>query len=317
MNEFSFLKDLRLKYSLDHAGDDCAVLPMRAETDLLITSDMLVEDVDFRLEWTVPEFLGHKSLAVSLSDVAAMGGTPTWSLLSLAIPEKLWNSDFLDRFYEGWFALARKYDVELVGGDISRSPGGLVIDSTVGGKVTGGTAFLRSTAKPGDLIYVSGSLGGAAGGLRLLESGTRHSPQLPADTVSLVEKQLKPLPELIVSNSLQDLKIVTAGIDLSDGLSSDLGHMCDQSRVGAIIDAEFIPIDPALSAQFSPEEAWDMALNGGEDFRLLFTVSPEASGSLEGLRVTLIGEITPESGKILLKQRDKLILINPEGFRHF
>ncbi len=317
MNEFEFLKSIRSKYALDKTGDDCAVISIGGENDLLTTSDMLVEDVDFRLEWTTPEFLGHKSLAVSLSDVAAMGGTPRWSMLSLAIPENLWNSDLLDRFYEGWFALARKFDVELVGGDISRSPRGFVIDSTVGGEVAAGTAFLRSGARPGDLIYVSGVLGGAAGGLRLLESGTRYSSQLASGTLSVFEMQLQPNPELIISKRLKELEIVTAAIDLSDGLSSDLRHICDQSRVGAIIDAELIPIDPALSAHFSPEDTWDMALNGGEDFRLLFTVSPEASGSLEGLAVTRIGEITAETGQMLLRKGDQLIPLWPNGFRHF
>lgn len=317
MNEFSFLEKLRTKYSLDRIGDDCAVLPLTGEIDMLVTADMLVEDIDFRLEWTNPEFLGHKSLAVSLSDVAAMGGTPRWSMLSLAIPEKLWSTGFLDRFYEGWFALARKYDVELVGGDISRTPGGLVIDSTVGGEVAKGAAFLRSTARPGDLIYVSGHLGGAAGGLRLLESGTRYSSQLPTDMLSLVEKQLQPQPELVLSNRLQRLEIVTAAIDLSDGLSSDLGHICDQSRVGAIIDAGRLPIDPDLAARFPADECLDMALNGGEDFRLLFTIAPEASGALDRLGVIRIGEITDHAGQILLRQGDQIVPLEPKGFRHF
>src|SRR5687768_16906648 len=232
MNEFSFLENLRSRYSLDRVGDDCAVLPFRDDTDLLLTADMLVEDVDFRLKWTTPELIGHKAVAVSLSDIAAMGGTPKWSLLSIGVPEHMWDSDFLDRFYEGWFAIAREYDVELVGGDISRSPRGLVIDSTVGGEVATGKAFLRSAARPGDLIYVSGPLGGAAGGLRLLESGTRYSSQLPTDTLSLIENQLQPCPEIGLANSLIGLQIITAAIDLSDGLSSDLGHICRQSRAG-------------------------------------------------------------------------------------
>ena len=172
--EFEFIQNIKSKYSLSRVGDDCAVLPKDAETDLLVTADMLVEDIDFRLDWTTAEFLGHKALAVSLSDIAAMGGKPVWSMLSVGMPENLWNSDFIDRFYEGWFALARKFDVELVGGDISSIDGKLVIDSIVGGEVAKGKAILRSTAKADDAIFVTGTLGGAAGGLNRLENGSRY-----------------------------------------------------------------------------------------------------------------------------------------------
>src|SRR5213083_2454141 len=115
--EFEFIRNIKDKYGLSRIGDDCAVLTQSPGKDLLVTADLLVEDVDFRLEWTTPEFLGHKALAVSLSDIAAMGGTPKWALLSIGVPETLWKTDFLDRFYEGWYGLARKCGVELVGGD--------------------------------------------------------------------------------------------------------------------------------------------------------------------------------------------------------
>src|SRR5436190_1700034 len=162
-SEFEFINDLKSRFSLDKVGDDCAVLPKDDKTDLLVTADLLIEDIDFRLEWTTPEFLGHKALAVSLSDIAAMSGTPKWALLSIGVAENLWKTDFLDRFYAGWHKLAAKYELELVGGDISRSHDKLVIDSIVGGEVQHGKAILRSGAKPGDGIYISGTLGGAAG----------------------------------------------------------------------------------------------------------------------------------------------------------
>src|SRR5437667_3428878 len=154
VSEFEFIDEIRSKYSLDKIGDDCAVLPNDAETDLLLTADMLIEDIDFRLEWTTPEFLAHKALSVSLSDIAAMGGKPVWTILSLGVPESIWNTDFIDKFYEGWFGLANEIGVELVGGDISRSPVGLVIDSIAGGTVAKGKAIMRSGAQPGDAIYV-------------------------------------------------------------------------------------------------------------------------------------------------------------------
>ncbi len=317
MNEFQFLDVLRSRYSLDKTGDDCAVLPHGPETDLLLTADMLVEGIDFRLEWTTPEFLGHKALAVSLSDIAAMGGCAKWSMLSIGISDDLWNTSFLDRFYKGWFDLASDHGVELVGGDISRTPQHLVIDSTVGGDVPKGKAILRSTARPGDAVFVSGTLGGAAGALTLLENGTRYGRELPDDLVRLLLKQLRPQPELTLANTLQQLNIAASAIDLSDGLSSDLGHICHESRVGAIIHAERLPVEPFLAAHFTSDECIDLALNGGEDFRLLFTVAPQNTHHLADLSVTRIGEITAEPGRLVLMQGDKAVNIEPYGFRHF
>ena len=197
--EFEFIQNLKQKYRLRHVGDDCAVLPKDASTDQVVTADMLVENVDFRLAWTSPEALGHKALAVSLSDVAAMGAEPKWAMVSIAAPEGLWNTGFVERFYEGWFALAREYGVELVGGDVSGTPDGLVIDSIVGGEVHRGKAIMRSGARPGDAIYVSGSLGGAAGGLALLERGVEASEK----KAQLTEKQLKPQPQVELGKLLQ------------------------------------------------------------------------------------------------------------------
>src|SRR5436190_24200206 len=121
LSEFEFIDRLRSKYDISRVGDDCAVLPKDADTDLLLTADLLVEDIDFRLSWTTPEFLGHKALAASLSDIAAMGGKPVWAMVSLGIPQALWKKGFPDAFYEGWHALAKRVHVELVGGDISRT----------------------------------------------------------------------------------------------------------------------------------------------------------------------------------------------------
>src|SRR6187549_4011793 len=135
VSEFEFIKNIKSRYSLNKIGDDCAVLPKDSETDLLITADLLIEDIDFRLDWTTPELLGRKALGVSLSDIAAMGGKPTSALVSIGVPDELWDSDFLDRFYEGWHAMAGQFGVELIGGDVSRSPDKLVIDSIVLGEV--------------------------------------------------------------------------------------------------------------------------------------------------------------------------------------
>ena len=164
-SEFEFINYIKKSYGLNAIGDDCAVLPKDGKTDMVITADMLVEDVDFRLKWTTPEFLGHKALAVSLSDIAAMGAVPKWAMLTLAVPESLWRTDFVKQLYDGWTALANQYEVEVIGGDISRSPDRFVIDSIACGEVEKRQAILRSGAKVGDAIFVSGCLGGASGGL--------------------------------------------------------------------------------------------------------------------------------------------------------
>lgn len=311
-SEFDFIHSLRRRSPASLIGDDCAVLPKDAATDLLVTADMLIEDIDFRLDWTKPEFLGHKALAVSLSDIAAMGGRPIWAMLSIGVPETIWKSDFVDRFYNGWFELAAECGVELVGGDLSRAPDKLVIDSIVGGEVAKGRAIRRSGTKIGDRIFVSGSLGGAAGGLKLLESGERLNAEMTTSSDLLIIKQLKPCAKLAVSNILQTLQLATSMIDLSDGLSSDLAHICSESHVGAIIQAEKVPVDDDLQRVFGTDTAFDLALHGGEDFALLFTVSPENSLDVPG---ACIGEIT-ESGIDIVDGVGTRPL-EPLGFQHF
>jgi len=317
VSEFEFIDNIKSKYGLDKIGDDCAVLPKDAQTDLLLTADMLVEDIDFRLDWTTPEFLGHKALAVSLSDIAAMGGTPKWAMLSIAVSENLWKTDFLTGFYAGWFAFANEHGVEMVGGDVSRSPNKLVIDSIVGGEVTRNRAILRSTARPGDAIYVTGSLGGAAGGLKLLENGTNYAGKLPDLAKDLIRKQLQPQPQVDLAKLLQSQAIITSMIDVSDGLSSDLDHVCTQSKVGATIHTEKLPINTSLASHFSPEDCLQMALGGGEDFELLFTVDEKNISLLKSLGVTQIGEVTANVGIIKLIDGEKTTILQPKGYRHF
>ncbi|MGB2751871.1 MAG: thiamine-phosphate kinase [Pyrinomonadaceae bacterium] len=317
VSEFEFIDRIKSKYALHRIGDDCAVLPRDSETDLLVTADMLVEDIDFRLDWTTPEFLGHKALAVSLSDIAAMGGTPNWAMLTIGIPESLWNTDFIDRFYDGWFALAAEFDVELVGGDVSKVPDKLVIDSIVGGECSKGKAILRSTAEPGDAIFVTGTLGGAAGGLRLLEKGVRFDDLLPIEQRDLILKQLQPRPQLTISNSLCLLDIATSIMDVSDGLSSDLKHICAASGVGANIDQDRLPTEPYLAANFPADECLDMAINGGEDLGLLFTTDNKNIPLLNSMPATRIGNVTANVGVIELTNGETTTALEPKGYRHF
>lgn len=316
-SEFEFINHIKDKYSLKVIGDDCAVLPRDGDFDMVVTADMLVEDIDFRLDWTTPEFLGHKALAVSLSDVAAMGAKPLWAMLSIAVPESLWNTDFLDRFYGGWHALANEHRVKLVGGDISRTPDKLVIDSIVGGEAGKGKAILRRGAEPGDLIFVSGGLGGAAGGLRLLEDGQNFRGLGDDPKDNLILRQLQSIPQVSIGNLLQSHGLATSMIDLSDGLSSDLVHLMEASETGCILDLDDVPVADHLCDIFTADDARQMALNGGEDFELLFTVKPEDEERVSKLGFTRIGLITSAAGSYVVVSGKTTSPLTPAGYQHF
>ncbi|HEY0077012.1 MAG TPA: thiamine-phosphate kinase [Pyrinomonadaceae bacterium] len=336
-------------------GDDAAVLRQaRAASDTLITADLLVEDIDFRRTTTPPFLLGHKALAVSLSDIAAMGARPRWALLSIGLPADVWESSFLKEFYEGWHALADEHGVRLIGGDVSRTPERIVVDSVVLGEAARGRAVLRSGARAGDRIYVTGTLGGSAAGLQLLERGTRPSANLmrrlrasaepsstkiassPSDVSApssararpalarerLLLRHLRPTPRISCGLMLGQSRLATSMIDLSDGLSSDLAHLCRESRVGARLDAALIPFDPSIEqARLSRADPLSLALDGGEDFELLFTISPRRAArlpkELEGVPLTQIGEVTPEPERITLVGDGRPRILRPSGFAHF
>lgn len=317
--EFEFINRLKNFPSTEKIGDDCAVLPKNSKTDLVITTDLLVEDIDFRLKWTKPEFLGHKALAVSLSDIAAIGAKPVWAMLSIGVPQKVWKTSFVEKFYQGWFELAKKFDVELVGGDVSKTPDKIVIDSIAAGEVKKGKAVLRSGARAGDLIFVTGKLGGAAAGLKLLGKGEQYDK---SKQKNLLLRQLKPNPQTETGQILAEKNLATAMIDLSDGLSSDLTHLCLASNVGAKIFADKVPFEKNLnSVAESSDEKLDFALNGGEDFELLFTVNPKnifrLENELKNQSVRHIGGVTANVEKIELAKQKKIIILQPKGFRHF
>src|ERR1044072_4053538 len=246
--EFDFIERLRRRELERHAagkhsslitrhstllkgiGDDAAVLRPRAGFDLVITTDLLVEGVDFRLRggWTSPRDLGHKALAVSLSDVAAMGARPRFCLLSVGATRALWRGRFLEEFYEGVRSLAEVYGVRIIGGDTSRTPGGVVIDSIVLGEVRRGRALTRGGARAGDQIYVTGALGGAAAGLKILESAAARTSRKRAER-ELVLRQRRPEPRVEWGALLSEKGLATSLIVLSDGLSSELAHIDTKS----------------------------------------------------------------------------------------
>jgi thiamine-monophosphate kinase len=309
-------------------GDDAAVVRQHSGRDTVITIDLLVEGIDFRLNTTTPRLLGFKALAVSLSDIAAMGARPRFALLSIGVPREIWESEFVDELYEGLFALAEMYDVALIGGDVSRTPERIVIDSIVLGETTAGRAVRRSGAQPGDHIFVTGSLGGPAAGLRLLERGARLRRSAARSSHNqvveeLILRQLRPEPRVPWGALLGEEHLATAMIDISDGFSSDLAHLCRESRAGAIIDASRLPIDPNVES-LCGRRALDpllLALHGGEDFELLFTVRPcdlkRLPRALGGVPVTYIGDTTNDPGQILVTEGSHVWTLESGGFHHF
>jgi len=273
-------------------GDDCAIFrPRGATEDLLFTTDLLLEDVHFRRETHSAEDIGYKALARGLSDIAAMGGDPRFCLLSLAIPR--WaNRAWVDRFYGGFLQLAHRTGAPLAGGDLARS-GRLACDVIVCGATPKNRALLRSGAKPGDHIYVSGLLGGSALGLSGVKGRAR-------------KRHLRPEPRLALGKFLRDQVRAHAAMDISDGLSLDLRRMCLASGVSAKIEPP--PIFPGATLQ--------QALHGGEDYELLFTVSPRTHppDNFEGLPLTRIGSITSQGpGSVVLNGNP----LAPLGFDHF
>jgi thiamine-monophosphate kinase len=309
-------------------GDDAAIIKQTGGRETLITADLLVEDVDFRRDMIPPRLLGHKALAVSLSDIAAMGARPRWALLSLGVPREIWDSNFVDEFYEGFFALAARYDVALIGGDVSRTPERIVVDSIVMGEALSRHTVLRSGARPGDHIFVTGTLGGAAAGLRLVESGERLEEargrgRKASEIERLLLRQLRPEPRVRWGALLGAEQLATSMIDLSDGLSSDLAHLCRESRVGACIETRLLPINPAV-ASICGRRALDplaLALHGGEDFELLFTIRPRDIRHLprrvDNVPATYIGDVTDRDGRVQIIEGRRRWTLQPSGFTHF
>jgi thiamine-monophosphate kinase len=294
-------------------GDDCAVLRPRRGEDLVVTTDLSLENVHFRRDWHPPQSVGHRCLARGLSDLAAMGARPEAAFLSLALPSELTGS-WLQGFLDGFMALAERHRVPLAGGDTAKSPpgaqkkGGLVVaDIVLLGSVPKGKSLLRSGARPGDVIYVTGSLGGSAA--ELLELGRR--PARGAATTG--HPHLYPEPRLAAGRKLMRRGLATGAIDLSDGLSTDLAHLCDESRVSAEIDAEALPVDGRASLE--------QALHGGEDYELLFTARPKTvvPRQLGGVSVHAIGRIKKQGRKPLVEiARDgKRTALAAAGWEHF
>ncbi len=290
-------------------GDDAAVLAPEGDESLLATTDMLLEGVHFQRRWGCPRELGRKALAVNLSDIAAMGGRPQYALLGLAIPGDGPSLQELEALLAGLEEEAAICGVTLVGGDTCASKSGLVLALTVLGRVPAGRSVMRSGAKPGDGLWLTGVVGGAAAGLLALEHGVRPGagwpdevsrpgwlgPEEEAAIRAAVAAHLTPVPRLTAGQAL--VGCATAMIDVSDGIASDVGHLCVESRAAARILASRVPIHPgaAAMARLAGRDPLDLALRGGEDYELLFTAAtdprPVLAAAVPDLPVTRIGEV--------------------------
>jgi thiamine-monophosphate kinase len=293
-------------------GDDCAVLRLPRGSELLVTTDLCIENVHFRRAWHPATAIGHRCITRGLSDIAAMGGHPLACFLSLGLPEGVPQSEDLPQswvngFLRGLLAQARRFKIPLAGGDIS-SARQITADIVVIGQVPAGTAVLRSGARPGDRLYVTGSLGGSAATLKQLFAGKKIKP-------STSNTHFYPVPRIAAGSWLRERSLASAMIDLSDGLSVDLAHICEESRVTAIVDANKIPVSRGADLE--------LALHGGEDYELLFTAPRRARvpALIAGTAVTEIGEIRNRkdysSAIQILEDNGKVRPLPQRGWEHF
>lgn len=302
-------------------GDDCAVFRTGENRLNLITTDTLVQGVHFDLSWHPPEKLGRKAAAVNISDIAAMGGVPRFALLSLAIPSELPGGQWLDRFLSGFLGLLSEYGAVLIGGDTVQSGEGLVLSVTVLGEAAEGRVLSRTGARIGDLVMVSGHLGCAAAGLDLCRRGLGEERKWR----SLVQAHLDPEPQVALGLELAASGLVHAMMDISDGLATDLAHICAESRVGAVVEAAALPLSSLVqeAARVCAHSVRDWGLSGGEDYQLLFTVAPEDAEGLgrmirekSGRELHTLGRIVAGSG-VLLAEEGGCREISYCGYEHF
>ncbi|HXG93902.1 MAG TPA: thiamine-phosphate kinase [Blastocatellia bacterium] len=304
-------------------GDDAAVIETGGAGDWIVCSDLMVEGVHFRSEWAAPRLIGRKALAVTLSDVAAMGGAARFALASIALPGGL-SAQLIEELFHGMFELADDYGVSIIGGDTSSSRDSLFIDTVAIGECARGGAVTRSGAQVGDIIYVTGKLGASALGLALLERGYRLEEKNRDDARQrAIRKHLDPEPLLKAGRAIGEAHLATAMIDISDGLSTDLSHILEESRCGAIVHASAIPVARCaleLSVGIGLD-AFNLALHGGEEYELLFTARPENQNRVAelsnaiGMMITAIGEITDGKG-LQLEHSGRIERLSPSGYEH-
>jgi len=294
-------------------GDDCAILACAQDQHIAVSIDTLVEGVHFFAD-VDPETLGHKSLAVGLSDLAAMGAKPAWFTLALSLPEV--NESWLKSFSKGLAELAAKHNIQLVGGDTTRGP--LTISIQVHGFVEKTQVMRRDAAKTGDLIYVSGTLGDAGAALKMRLNNWLPEQWTEQDKTFLQQRLEKPTPRNQLAAQL--LPYAHAGIDISDGLLADLGHILQRSHVGAVIYAEQLPLSNPLK-QLPQSDAQALALTSGDDYELCFTVPVESKAVMDSMaeQISCIGYIVAEEGLTVLDKQQDIVNLDTLriGYDHF
>lgn len=318
MQEFELIKSyfteqaVKRKDVLLGIGDDCALVKPAERQNIAITTDTLVAGVHFPVN-TPPKAIGHKAVAVNLSDLAAMGAEPSWLSIAVTLPEI--DEDWVGEFCAGVFELCEYYNVQLIGGDTTQGP--LSITITAQGLIPIDKQITRSNAKAGDWLYVTGELGDAALALKHIFGEVKLSDE----TFSTVKQRLDyPKPRVLAGQALREY--ASSAIDLSDGLMSDLKHICQASKVGVNIVLDNLPISNELYDSLGQEEAMILALTGGDDYELLFTVSEDKKVGMEtaladaGATVTCIGQLNA-TGKVTTTLKSKPIHINVKGYEHF
>lgn len=309
LGEFGLIGRIRERFrapdGVTGIGDDCAVIPQRSGRDTLVSTDMLIEGTHFLRADIPPYALGWKSAAVNISDIAAMGGSPTATFLSVALPAGL-EAGWMEAFLRGYAELSERFGAALLGGDTTASPDRICINVAVLGECPSGSARLRSAAREGDLVCVTGCLGDSAAGLKAILEGVERD----ADVQALIDRHYLPLPRVEEGLRLAATPGVHAMMDISDGIGSDLQHILEASGVGAEIDLPSLPLSPVLQ-RVCARLGWDaaaLAAGGGEDYELLFTCTPEAEQALD-VPHFVIGEMTAQGG---LRGLEGL-----SGFDHF
>jgi len=337
LQEFALIQGLKHQFAhrapgLVHGiGDDAAVVEANSPRWWHLTTDLLAEGIHFDLKSAAPESIGYRAAMANLSDLAAMGAVPRYLLVSLAIPKKVSQSQVYG-LYRGMMKACRLYDVALIGGDTSASKAGLFLSITLVGTTAKRRALFRHGAKVGDQIYVSGTLGDSLAGLRLLaNSKTLRSTKKKRSQLSrshrqfLIDRHVHPTARVTEGLWLNNGRLATAAIDLSDGLSGDLRHLCEESGVGAEIESDNIPLSPACHAYAKAYHvsSTQLAITGGEDYELLFTVSPKSRRALErqaqarGYRITRIGTIRPQKFGIQMTSHGRMQPLPLTSYEHF
>lgn len=326
--EFGFIERLRATYAgaqegglILSIGDDAAVLEVPADRQAVVTTDLLIEGVHFRRDWSDPYSIGWKAAAVNLSDIAAMGADPTFAFVSLALPPDE-MVEGLERLYDGFCDCLNRYGARLAGGDTNRTSGGLTINVTQMGTVPRGQALTRAGAKIGDILLVTGTLGDSAAGLVLLSQ--MGAAQAEKSGQSLVQTHRRPQPRVVAARAARETGLIHAAMDISDGLAADAQKLCASSSVGARIDAVSLLLSDVLkkAAEELSLSAVDLALGGGEDFELLLAVAPadvaavQAAVVATGTSLTAIGEIVRTGFRILSPDGTELPL-ERRGWDHF